>query len=82
MALDTSAALEERQFAVYRAMSPERRVELAFEMSEAARRLALDGVRQRHPEYSERDVFMALMRMLHGDEMVQRAWPGEALRSA
>jgi hypothetical protein len=62
-------------------MSPSRRAELAAEMSEETRQLALDGIRQRHPEYSERDCFMALMRMIHGDVLVQKAWPDESLRA-
>jgi hypothetical protein len=31
----------------------------------------------RHPEYTEREVFLAHVRMLHGDDLYAQAWPGE-----
>jgi hypothetical protein len=72
---DTSAKAHEVQVAVYRAMWPERRVAIAVELSEAVRKLAIDGIRQRHPEYSEGAVVRALVALLYGRDLARRAWP-------
>lgn len=44
------------------------------EMEEAA-------VRRRHPEYSDHDVHLALVRRRYGDDLVRGAWPDEPLRA-
>jgi hypothetical protein len=60
-------------------MSPGRRGELAAELSELARELARAGIRARHGSYHARQVELALYRLLLGDELYLRAWPGEPL---
>ena len=79
MARDTTPDAAGVQTEVYRRMGPARRAELAAEMSEMARALALENIQRRHPEYDEQQARMALFRMLVGDELFQRAWPGEPL---
>jgi hypothetical protein len=44
---------------IYREMGPERRFELAWELSLFAREFALSGIRNRHPEYSETEIMDA-----------------------
>jgi hypothetical protein len=75
IARDTSKAAADQQLAIYRAMSPGRRGELAWEMSMAARELALAGIRHRHPMYNADEQRLALFRLLLGDELFRRAWP-------
>lgn len=43
-------------------MGPERRFELAWELSLFAREFALAGIRNRHPEYSQTEVMDAYVR--------------------
>jgi len=73
---DTSREAYERQLALYRAMTPERRSELALEMSDDVRRIAAEGIKRRHPEYSERDVRRALVALLYGKDAASKVWPG------
>ena len=63
------------QLAVYRRMSPERRAEIALELSEDVRRVTRDAIRQRHPEYSDEDVRHALVALIYGKDVAQRLWP-------
>jgi hypothetical protein len=42
--LDTSAEAHEIQLGVYRAMSPERRIEIALDLSDGVREIAIDGM--------------------------------------
>ena len=72
---DTAPEAHEVQLEIYRRMGPERRFELGVRMSEDIRALAAEGIRARHPEYSEAEVRFALFRMLLGDELFGRAWP-------
>ena len=42
-------------------------------------RMEAAGIRRRHPDYDEREVFLALVRIRYADEVVRAAWPGEDL---
>ncbi len=72
---DTSAEANAAQLAAYRRMGPEKRVALAFQMSEQARQTTAGGIGDRHPEYSDDDIRWALFRLIHGDELFRKAWP-------
>lgn len=73
---DTTPESHAVQLGVYRRMTMDRRLELALEMSEAARRTSLDGIRGRHPEYDEPTAVRALFRVMHGPELYAKVWPG------
>jgi len=73
---DTTGATHEAQLRCYRAMSGADRVALAAQLSEDVRAVALAGIRARHPEYSDRDAWHALRRLLLGDELFGKAIPG------
>jgi hypothetical protein len=76
---DTSPDAEARQLAVYRAMTPARRVELAAEMSEEMFAVAAAGIRARHPEYDDVTVTRAVRRLRVGDDLFRAAWPDAPL---
>jgi hypothetical protein len=59
-ARDTSLKAHQLQVSLYRAMTAAQRSELALRMSDDVRRIAAEGIQQRHPEYSEFDVRPAL----------------------
>lgn len=73
---DTTPEAHAFQMAVYRKMTTERRLAIALELSEAARRTSLDGIRARHPEYDEHTAVRALFRLLHGEALHDKVWPG------
>jgi len=56
-------------------MAPERKVELAVQMSMEARRRMLESIRLRHPQYDDEQTRFALFRQLVGDELFRHAWP-------
>jgi hypothetical protein len=72
---DTTPDAAAVQVAVYRRMSPERKIELGIRMSEEARAITLGAIRRRHPEYDDQQARYALFRLLWGDELFKRAWP-------
>jgi hypothetical protein len=73
---DTSAEAHAVQLAVYRRMTLEQRLTLTVELADAARATSLDGIRRRHPEYDEATAVRALFRLVHGDELYRKVWPG------
>ena len=78
-ARDTTQAAHDHQVRLYRSMKDERRAELALEMSHDARRVAAEGIRQRHPNYSELEVRHALVALLYGREAAAKLWPAAAV---
>ncbi|MDP9000150.1 MAG: hypothetical protein M3O46_08570 [Myxococcota bacterium] len=74
--LDTSPEAHEFQMELYRRMTDEQRSELALEMSEDVRRIAREGIQQRHPDYSGEDVRRALVALLYGADAAAKVWRG------
>lgn len=72
---DTTAEAHAIQLAIYRRMTMDQRLALALEMSAAARRTSLDGIKARHPDYDEATAIRALFRLLHGAELYAKVWP-------
>ena len=64
------------QFDIYQRMSPEKRLEQAFQMSDFVRQTVREGVRARHPEYTEEQIRLAACRLTIGEELFRRAFPG------
>jgi hypothetical protein len=60
---DTSLEAQRVQFEVYRRMSGEQRLMLAFEMSSFARELARAGIRRSHPDWEEAQIARELLRL-------------------
>lgn len=64
--LDTSPEAARAQAEAHRRMGPARRFRTACAMSEAFRRVALQRVRQQHPELSEQGCKRQLVFELYG----------------
>ena len=60
-------------------MTSAQRVGLAIQMSEEAREITATGIRARHPEYAEHQVWLALVRLVLGDELFKKAFPREPM---
>lgn len=65
---DTSPEAAEVQLNIYRRMTGEQRLRIAMEMSRMAREFALTRIRSEHPEWSERECKMELIRIAFGDK--------------
>jgi hypothetical protein len=48
-------------------------------MSQDAREITLAGIRTRHPDYDDVQTRFALFRLLLGDRLFTRVWPGAPL---
>jgi hypothetical protein len=72
MITDTEEAARQVQLKVTRRLTASERVRLAVEMSEAARRIAIDGERRRHPELTEEQARHVVFRRMWGAALAQR----------
>jgi hypothetical protein len=77
---DTSPEAHAFQVRGYRRMDAGQKAELVAELSEAVRDVAREGIRQRHPGYSDDDVKRALVVLLYGRETERRLWPNDEQR--
>jgi hypothetical protein len=78
-ARDTLPGAAAVQAAIYRRMTASERSAMVVQMSMSARAITLAAIRTRHPEYDEDQARWALFRLLVGDDLFRRAWPGVAL---
>jgi hypothetical protein len=69
-ARDTSPEIEEMQARIHKSMTGEQRLLLALEMSYFSHALAKQGIRNRHPEWSEEQVMREFRRLLFAPRAV------------
>jgi hypothetical protein len=72
---DTTAEMERRQVAIWRAMAPAEKLALVNRASLDAAALALAGIRSRHPGISDRECFLRLAELRLGSSLVRAAYP-------
>jgi len=73
--LDTTVDAEQAQLEVLRKMSPSERLRRACSLTESVRRLLAQGVRTRHPDYSEEQIRLAVIRLILPDHLFAVAYP-------
>jgi hypothetical protein len=66
MPFDTSPEAAAVQQDIFRRMTTEKRLQLALEMSESLRNIALAGLRSRRPELDADGLNRELMRIMYG----------------
>ena len=75
---DTTAEAHRVQIDILRRMTPEKRLGKGFELMQASRALLETGVRQRHPEYTDTEVHLAVIRLQLPEELFLHAYPHAA----
>jgi hypothetical protein len=73
--LDTSKEIEKIQIDILRKKEPEQRLKLALQLFETEKKLLIEGIRSRHPEYTEKEIKLALIRTFLGDELFETIYP-------
>jgi hypothetical protein len=77
MLSDTHPDAERVQLEGLRALSPWRKIELACELTENARKLALAGLRQRFPNASEKELQRRLATLCLGAKLAEEVYGPE-----
>ena len=73
--LDTSLEAERVQIEVFRKMTPERRLQIAAELTQLVRKSLAEGVRMRHPNYSQEQVHLAVIRLTLPEKLFLKVYP-------
>jgi hypothetical protein len=76
---DTSEEARRVQFDSLRAMDISGRGAMTFRLNRAVREVARAGIRSRHPDYSEAQVQMALMRLTLGEKLFLEVFPDSTI---
>jgi hypothetical protein len=76
---DTDPVAYQLQQQIYLRLGGAERMAIAFRLSDAVKRLAISGIRQRHPDYADAQVQQAFARLRLGDALVRAIWPDRAL---
>jgi len=74
LAADTSPEAEAVRFDLYRRMSPAEKARRVAELTAAASRYALAGLRQRYPAASAQALWLRLAALRLGADVVERAY--------
>ncbi|MFW6107472.1 MAG: hypothetical protein ACOC8A_02155 [bacterium] len=76
---DTTEEADRLQFATWRKMSAEQKLDLLFSLGDLMRANFEHGIAQRHPDYTARQVRMARIRYELGDHLFRQVHPTEPL---
>jgi hypothetical protein len=76
-ALDTTPVAAAAQLEAYRRMAPEARLRAPLDLTRMARQLLAAGVRMRHPEYDEKSIRLAVIRLWLGRDLFRDAYQHE-----
>lgn len=68
--MDQESKAAEIQMRVHRGMTGAQRLLIALQMSDLVRKLAISRLRSEHPEWSEEELRLALLRSLFGASIV------------
>ncbi|MFA4836037.1 MAG: hypothetical protein WC749_08225 [Dehalococcoidia bacterium] len=75
MISDTLPEAERIQIQCLRRMGPGKRLETSLELCRLERKLLEAGIRHRHPEYSDEQVRLALIRIILPQELFDIVYP-------
>ena len=76
---DTTEEAHRLQGEIYRRMGGAARLSVAFRLTETVRQISQAGIRQRHPDYTDEQVFHAWARLTLGDALYCEVWPDREL---
>ena len=71
---DTTLEAARKQFEILRRLGPEVRLKMAFELSDNLRSIVESGVRHRHPDWDEKSVKRAVLRLAIGEHLFRQAF--------
>jgi len=71
---DTTVEAAAKQFEILRRLGIEARAEMTFQLSDHLRRTVESGVRHRHPDWDEKSVKRAVLRLTIGERLFRQAF--------
>ena len=69
---DTTLEAARKEFEILRKLGPDARARMAFELSDNLRDRVEAGIRHRHPDFSEKEVKLEVLRLMIGDKLYKQ----------
>jgi len=77
---DTTIDAMRKQFEILRRMSPQKRALISFELSDNIRQIAIAGIKKLHPDFTDAQIKMELLRRMVGDELLRKIIVAKGLK--
>lgn len=74
---DTCPEIEKKQIEILKKLSPERKIQIVFELIEVELNLIKEGISKRHPEYGKEEINLALIKVLIGENIFKKIYQAE-----
>ncbi|MEO0124440.1 MAG: hypothetical protein ABIL69_10620 [candidate division WOR-3 bacterium] len=71
---DTDQFSEEQQIKIFKKIPGEVKLSMSLDLTRTAIELLKTGIKQRHPEYSDDEIEIALKRLLLTDELYEKVY--------
>jgi hypothetical protein len=69
---DTTIDALQKQFEILERIGIEGRAKMTFELSDKARQNLIDDIKKEHPEFTEKQVMLEVIRRCYGEELAQK----------
>ena len=77
---DTTIEAARKQIEILRKMSLEKRALISFELSDNVRQNAIAGIKKLHPDFTDSQIRMELLRRTVGDELFRKVIAAKELK--
>jgi hypothetical protein len=78
---DTSKEAAEIQAAVFKDMTVSQRMAITFQLSNNMRSLVIAGIKKRHPEYTDKQIVEAVIKLTVEKELFQKVFPNSTVQT-
>ena len=77
---DTTIEAARKQIEILRKMSSQKRALISFELSDNVRQIAIAGIKKLHPDFTDSQIKMELLRRTVGDELFRKIIAAKGLK--
>jgi hypothetical protein len=77
---DTTIEAARKQIEILRKMSSQKRALISFELSDNVRQNAIAGIKKLHPDFTDSQIKMELLRRTVGDELFRKVIAAKGLK--
>jgi hypothetical protein len=77
---DTTIEAVRKQIEILRKMSSQKRALISFELSDNVRQIAIAGIKKLHPDFTDSQIKMELLRRTVGDELFRKIIAAKGLK--
>ncbi len=72
---DTPWEVMKIRYNIFRKMSIEEKAKITFDLCDSVREISRAGIRDRHPEYTENEVQLVIIKLTLGKELFAQEYP-------